>query len=104
MAQRRATAVQHPLASAASSTPPQLPLGDETPRNDEEIPLRDKTLGTKEDLHPLASAATSMPPQLALGDETQRNNPLASAETSAAQASLGGQNPGDKFMDTEDHA
>ena len=34
MAQRRfSIAVQHPLARAATSTPPQLPLGDETPDN-----------------------------------------------------------------------
>jgi len=46
MAQRLATAVRHPLASAAS-TPPQLPLGDETPRNDEELPLGDETPRTK---------------------------------------------------------
>ena len=46
MSQRLATAVQHPLASAASLTPPQLPLGDETPRNDEELPLGDETPGT----------------------------------------------------------
>ena len=46
MAQRLATAVRHPLASAAS-TLPQIPLGDETPRNDEELPLGDETLGTK---------------------------------------------------------
>ena len=94
----------HPLASTASSTPPQLPLGGETLRNDEEIPLGYKISGTKEDLHPLTSAATSTSPQLPLGDKTPRHNPLASAETSTAPASLGGRNPRDKFMDTEDHA
>ena len=80
MAQRRATAVRHPLASAASSTPSQLSLGDKTPRTDEELPLGDKTPGMKEDLHPLDSAAKL-----------------------AAPASLGGRNPGDKFME-EDHS
>ena len=104
MDQRLATAVRHPLVSAASSTSPQIPLGDETPRNDEELPLGDETLGTKEDLHPLASAAASTPPQLPLGDKTPRNNPLLIAATSTAPASLGGRNPGDKFMETEDHA
>ena len=81
----------HPLASAASSTPPQLTLGDKTPRNDKEIPLGDETPGTKEDLHPLASAATSTPPQLPLEEKTPRNNPLVSADTLSAPASLGGQ-------------
>ena len=47
----------HPLASAASSTPTQLPFGDETPNNYEELPLGDKTPGTKEEPHPLANAA-----------------------------------------------
>ena len=47
MSQRLATAAQHPLASAASSMLPQLPLGAKTPRNDEELPLGDKTSGTK---------------------------------------------------------
>ena len=72
MSQRRATAVRHLLASAASLTPPQLSLGDETPRTGEELPLGDETPGTKEDLHPLASA-----------------------ETLDAPAFLGGQNPED---------
>ena len=80
----------HPMVSSASSTPPQLPLGDKNRRNDEEIPLGDETPGTKEYLHPLASAATSTTPQLPLGVETPRNNPLASAATLAAPASLGG--------------
>ena len=44
------------------------------PRNNKELPLGDKTSGTKEELHPLASAATLMPLQLLLGDETLRNN------------------------------
>ena len=73
MAQRHATAVRHPLAIAESSTPPQLPLGDKNPRNDEELTLGDETLGTKEDPHPLASAATLMPPQIPLGGETPGN-------------------------------
>ena len=76
----------HPLASAATSTPPQLPLGDETPRN-----------------NPLASAVSSTPPQIPLGggepeekedlplrDETPRNK---------RRASLGGRNPGDNNND-----
>ena len=33
------------MASVATSTPPQLTLGDETPMNDEEMPLGDETLG-----------------------------------------------------------
>ena len=140
MAQRLATAVRHPLASAAS-TPPQLPLGDETPRNDEELPLGDETPGTKRrpspagergniDAAPASLGGTKprgtirwrarknrrpsfpwgkkpqgkirwrarqhRPPQLPLGDETPRHNLLASAATSAAPASLGGQNPEDQ--------
>ena len=79
-------------------------MGDETPRKDEEMPLGDKNLGKKEDLHPLASTAPSMPPQLPLGDKTPRNNPLVSMASSAAQDFLGGRNPRDKFMDTEDNA
>ena len=46
--------------------------------------------------HPLASAA-STPPQLPLGDETLRHNSLASAATSDAPDSLGGQNPEAQF-------
>ena len=95
MSQRLTTTVRHPLASAASSTPPQPPLGDETPGNNKEIPLGDETLGTKEYLHPLASAATSTQPQIPLGGETPRNNLLVSAATLAALASLGGRNPRD---------
>ena len=98
MAQRRfEIAVQHPLASAASSTPPRIPLGDETPRNDKELPLGDKTLGTKEDLHPLTRRASLTPPQLPLGDETLRNNLLARKTSSTPpQLPLGDKTPGKK--------
>ena len=47
----------------------------------------------KEEPHPLASAASLTPPQFPLGGKTPRQNSLASAATSAAPASLGGQNP-----------
>ena len=70
MYQRLATAVRHPLASAAS-TPPQLPLGDETPRNDEELPLGDETPGTKGIASPSGERGV----------------------IDAASASLGGRNP-----------
>ena len=88
----------HPLASAASSTPPQIPLGGETPRK-----------------NPLASAESSTPPQLPLGDETpgtkeapagERGNidatPASLGEQNPEErrrASLGGRNPGDKFKE-----
>ena len=73
MVQHRAIAVRHLMASASSSTLSQLPLGYKTPRNDEELPLGDETWGQNEELHPLASAASSTPPQLPLGGETPRN-------------------------------
>ena len=97
MSQRHFISVRHPLASAASSTPPQIPLGKKTLRNDKELPLGDETPGTKEELHPLANAATSTPPQLPLGDETPGNNPLASAATSTPpQIPLGDKTPRNK--------
>ena len=65
------------------------------------FPWGTKPRGQKEDLHPLASAATSTPPQLPLGDKTPRNNPLASAATLAAPASLGRQNPEDNKEKTK---
>ena len=73
MDQRCATAIRHLLASVASSTPPQLPSGYENSRNNKELPLGDKTPGTKEELQPLASAATLTSPQLLLGEETLKN-------------------------------
>jgi len=77
MAQRLATAVRHPLASAAS-TPPQLPLGDESPRNNEELPLGDETLGTKR--------------------TKRRASPAGERGViDAALASLGGRNPEAQF-------
>ena len=71
MVQRRATTVQHPLASAASLTPPQLPLGEKTPRNDEELPLGDETPGNERRASPAG----------------ERGN------IDASPASLGGRNP-----------
>ena len=91
------------MGGVASSTPPQISLGKKNQRNNEDLPLWDKTPGTKEYLHLLASAATLTPTQHPLVDETPRNNPLASAKTLAVPASLGGRNPGEKFME-EDHA
>ena len=67
-----------PLTSAASLTPPQLPFGNITPRNNF-----------------LASAATSAVPA-SHGGQTPRHNSLEKAATSAAPASLGGQNPEDQ--------
>ena len=86
-------------------------LRDETPRNDEELPLGDKTPRTKEELHLLASAATLTPPQLPLWDETPRNNPLASAASlTLLHITLGDETPrnkedlllGDKTLGTKE--
>ena len=71
MAQSSATGVRHPQASAASSMPPQLPLGDKTPRNDKEFLLGDKTLGLKGRASPAGERSV----------------------IDAAPASLGGRNP-----------
>ena len=62
---------------------------DETPRNDEELPLGDENPGTKEDLHPLASAATLIPPQLPFRDETPRND---------EELPLGDETPGTELL------
>ena len=87
MAQRLATAVRHQLASAASSTPPQLPLGYETLRNDKELPLENKTLGTKRRPSPAGKRGNIDADPASLGgqnpEERQRDAP-------------GGRNPRDK--------
>ena len=75
MAQRRTTAVRHLLASAETSTPPQIPSGEKTPRNNEEFPLGDKTPGTK-----------------------RRASPAGERDViDAAPAYLGGRNPEAQF-------
>ena len=89
MAQRLATAVRHPLASAAS-TPPQLPLGDENPRNDEELPLGDKTPGTKGRASPAGEHGIIDAAPASFGGQNPEDH---------RRASLGGQNPRDKNND-----
>ena len=90
-------------------------MGDGTPRNNDEIPLGDETLGTKGRASPTGKrgnidaspaslggrkprgtscwrARQHRPPQIPLGDETPRNNPLASAASlTAPQLPLGGE-------------
>ena len=87
IAQRLATAVRHSLASTASSTPPQLPLGDKTPRNDQELPLGDETPGTKGRASPDGERGVIDAAPASLGgrnpEEQGRDSP-------------GGKNPGDK--------
>ena len=103
MAQRRFFIyVRHPLASAASSAPPQFPLGDETTRNTKTLeqpaprknthwrarhhrhhpsfPWGTKPRGTQkprinqiQGKHLLTSAASLTPTHIPLGDETSRN-------------------------------
>ena len=72
---------------------PSFPWGKKPQGTTKSFPWGTKPRGLQEELHPLASAASLTPPHLPLGDETPRNNSLVSAETSAAPASLGGQNP-----------
>merc|ERR1739838_330933 len=71
----------HPLVSAASLTPPQLPLGDETPRHNS-----------------LASAATSAAPASLGGrnpEDQRRASPGERNPGNRRRASLGGRNPRD---------
>ena len=118
MAQRHATAFRHSLASAASSMLPQLPLGGETPRNDEELPLGDKTPGTKRRPSPAGERGIidAVPASLGGRDtkEQRRASPLGQkhrdkrrpspagkhGNIDAAPDSLGGQNPKEHIMDT----
>ena len=74
-------AVQYPLASAASSTPPQLPLGHKKPRNKKPWgkQLQGKTPAGKRGIIDAAPASLE-------GQNPKRQR----------RASLGGRNPGDK--------
>ena len=115
MAQRRfSIAVRHPLASAASSTPSQLPSGDETPRNEkEELPLGDVTPGTTTTTAPKLQGygrtkksfpwgtkprgqKKSFPWGTKPRGQQQRQRPTFKGAVKQRRSSLSGRNPGDK--------
>ena len=105
MAQRCATAVRHPLASAASSTPPQLPLGG---RNAEER-RRDspggRNPGDKRRPSPAGERGNSDAASASLGGRNPRDERKPSpagkrGNIDAAPASFEGQNPEEHIMDT----
>ena len=117
MAQRRFfIAIRHPLASAASSTQPQIFLRGKTLRNKKHWgnqlqgqtptaergiinaaqdsrggrnPEENKNLGatSSKEKHPLVSATSMTPPQITLGDKKQRNK---------EELPLGDETPGTK--------
>ena len=87
--------------SAASSTPPQLPLGDETSRNDEELPLGDETLGTKGRDSPTGERGVIDAATASLEGQNPGNNNNYNAQPSRV-GSNGDNNPNNKNTNNND--